>query len=404
MASQFDVKIRGPPNEDFVQGFPGISATWPRLEGTAEIRSRDGGALQITMVTLALYRTDVVHAPSNKPGIAGPKKDQSFLIGDTLKLFQVSAGRAHDEVVALDLPFILTLPVNRPLPASICLGKSLVETTYQLFVSIVHGRQQQTHHVGYPVRLKRYDTLSTFGAFRVPIVSSVPSQDHLVGLDYSIPISAFGPGDRVTAYVKVYPNLDWAAKSRKVKVQRLTLQVVELITFNPETDEPVEKRRRLCKAVHQLDMKLPDKGYQCELSIDFPQLDFRDRDGLVHKERQDIPLASRNGFTTAGALYNIEYLLVLKARFSHCKDIEIEQPISVTQFDHATCMSFMKAISDAVDHANRTDRSLMPSPRVYRSADALAMGWNLKGKAAPGGNPAPGPSGPNGIKTSVLVR
>lgn len=409
MASQFDIKIRGPPNEDFVQGFPGISATWPRLEGTVEVRSKDTHTpLQITTVTLALYRTDIVHTPTNKPGISGPKKDQSFLIGDSLKLFQVSAGRTHDELMALDLPFILSLPTNRPLPASICLGKSMVETAYQLFVSVVYGRQQQTHHVGCPIRLKRYDTLSTFGAFRVPIVNSVSSHDHLVGIDYSIPLSAFGPGDRVTAYVKVYPNLDFAGNNRarkKIKIQRLTMQVLEIINFNHDSEEPIDKRRKLCKATNQLDMKLPDKGYQCELSMDFPSQDFRDKDGLVQKERQDIPLMSRNGFTTSAALYSVEYMLVIKARFSHCKDIEIEQPISVTQFDHATCMSFMKAISEDVEYSNKTDHTLMPAPKFYKPSDysqnMVSNLWNFNSNSNGGGNNT---GGNGGVKTSVLVR
>lgn len=374
MSSNFDIKVRGPPNEDIVQGYPGIGATWPRLEGTVEIRSKDASQLQITLVSIALYRTDIIHTPSNKPGITAPKKDQNFLVGESMKLFQVPIGKTYEDSLAMDLPFIYSLPTNRPMPASICLGKGSVETTYQLFVSLVYGKQQQNHHISYPIRIKRYDTLSTFGAYKVPIVDSISSADHLVGCDYSIPISSYGPGDNVTAFIKIFPNPDWLARSRKVKLQRITMQVVEETVFNHEGDEPVERRRRLCKAVNQLDIKLPEKGYQCEMSIDFPALDLRDKDGLVYKERQDVPLSSRNGFTTSAALYRLNYYLLLKARFNHCKDIEIEQPITVTSFDHPTCMSFMKSISEAVHYANHVDKNRYPAPRVYKSSDILSWG------------------------------
>jgi len=296
------------------------------------------------------------------------RKDQSYLVGEKLCLFQVSAGKSLEDVIALDLPFILTLPTNRPMPGSISLGKSTVETCYQLFVSLIYGKQQLSHHIAFPVRIKRYDTLSTFGAFRVPTVKSVTSADHLVTVDYSTPISSFGPGDNVMAYIKVSPNPDWT-KAKKVKLQRITMQIIELITFNHEGDEPVERRRRLCKTAKQLDLKLPENGYLCELTLDFPSLDLRDKDGVISKERQEIPLISRNGFSTTASLYKIEYLLVIKARFAHSKDIEIEQLITVTPFDHATCMSFMKNISDSVEYANRTDRNAIPGPRVYKPND-----------------------------------
>uniref|UniRef100_A0A060T2S5 ARAD1C30734p n=1 Tax=Blastobotrys adeninivorans TaxID=409370 RepID=A0A060T2S5_BLAAD len=370
--SQFEVRLLGPPNEDIVRGFPGISASWPRLEGVVEIRTKDETVpLQIAMVNLALYRTDVIHPPSNKPGISGPRTDQSFRMGDEVRLFQVSAGRSYDEVMSMDLPFIIPLPTNRPLPPSISLGKSTVETKYQLFVSIVYGKQQQ-YHEGFPVRIKRYDTLSTFGAYKVPVVNTVPSLDHLVGFDYSLPISAYGPGDLIIAYIKIYPNIDWQ-KSKKVKLQRVTMQVIEVTTYNPDGEESVEKRRRLCKVAQQLDMKLPEKGYQTEMSVDFPSIDLREKDNLIPKQRQDIPVVGRNGFTTASKLYKIEYILVLKARFSHCKDIEIEQPITVSQFDHATCMSFMRSISEAVEYANSVDRNRVPAPRIRRDRPSRAI-------------------------------
>jgi Arrestin (or S-antigen), C-terminal domain len=373
MSTIFDVKVRGPPNEDLVQGFPGIGASWPRLEGTVEVRSKDGSLLYITLVTIALYRTDVIHPPSNKPGISGPKKEQSYLIGEKLGIFQVSAGKIHEECIGLDLPFVLSLPTNKPLAASISLGKGTVETSYQLFISIIYGKQQ-LHHVPVPVRIKRYDTLSTFGAFRVPVVKTVVSSDHIVTLDYCLPCCSFGPTDSIMAYIKMIPNPDWPTKSKKVKLEKVTMQVVEVITFNHNGEEPIVRRRRLAKtSTEQLDLRLMDEWFNSQLTLEFPVADLQEKEGLIPKERQEIPIASKNGFTTASSLYKIDYLLIIKARLSHCKDIEIEQPITINPFDHASCMSFMKCISDSVEYSNKTNHNYKPRPQVYRTGDVAML-------------------------------
>lgn len=281
-----------------------------------------------------------------------------------MTLFQTPAGKSYEELYAVDLPFILPLPVNKPVPASISILKGTIETTYQLFVTVIYGKGME-HHIGFPIRIKRYDTLSTFGTYQVPIVKNVTSDDHMVTFEYSLPASSFGPTDTVTAFVKISPNLDYP-KAKKVKLLRVTMQVLQLVQFKLE--EPVEKRHRLFKLGKQLDLKLDERGWTDELSFEFPKLDLRDKDGLIDKEKQDIPTVSRNGFTTQSSLYRVEYVLVLKARFSHAKDIEIEQPITVTPFDHTTCVSFMRSVAACVEYVNRVNTNARPVPRVFRRA------------------------------------
>lgn len=346
--------------------------------------------LYISQVFIALYRTDSIQPPSGKPGINGPKKDQSYMIGDQIHLFQTTVGRKYEEVLGMDLAFQLPLPVTKMLPGSISLNKRSVETSYQLFVSVQLGKQLQPIHEGFPVRIKRYDKLSTFGQFHIPVRGNIISPDHLVEFEYSIPQSSFGPRDSITSFVKISPNLDWSAKSRKVKLQRLSLQVVEAITYNNEGDEPVEKRRKLCKATNQLDLKLSDNGYRCEITMDFPFAEMRDKDGVVPQLRTDIPYVAYNGFTTSAPLYRIDYFLVFKAKFSHCKDILIEQPITVTAFDHVMCNSLMKSIKDSVDEANTADRNPTFVPKVYRPHDAnsyMLFGVQRVGSLSSGGKP-----------------
>ncbi|KAG5361902.1 Arrestin family protein 1 [Yarrowia sp. C11] len=369
-----DVSINGPPNEDIVFGFPGIAASWPRLEGSVEIRSKDGSLQKISLVSIALYRTDTIHAPSSKPGINAPKKEQSFLIGQEQSLFRTSAGRASETVVAMDLPFIYEMPTNRPLPASISLGKNSVETTYKIFVTVTYG-SNQIMHTSHPIRIKRYDTLSTFGSFKVPVVKNVQSADHLVDVDYTYPVSSFGPLDPVQVYIKVAANPDIGSKSKRVKLVKVSIQIVEVITYNPEGDEPIEKRRKVVKTTKQVDQKL-SRDFKFELSMDYPQYEPKDKDSIVAKERQDVPTIAMSGFTAKSSLYRVEYLLVIKAKFSGAKDIESQGRITVSPFGHATCMSFMASIGKCVEQAKRVDKKSKPPVRLYRETDAGAL-WFL---------------------------
>ncbi|ANB15363.1 hypothetical protein AWJ20_2990 [Sugiyamaella lignohabitans] len=379
MSDIFEVKLTSLPNEDLVRGFPGITASWPRIEGTVEIRPKtlSISSLLISSVKVTLFRTDSIHPPSNKTGINAPRKEQSYMVGQEQSIFKVSAGRSYEEVLALDLPFIISLPIQKNLPASISVSKGLtsaiVETTYRLYVSISYGKQLSVHHQSFPIRIKPYHTLTIFGSFHIPVSKTVRSSDHLVTLDYSVNHTALGPGDTIMAVVKVSPNPDWA-KSRKVKLVRLTMQIQEVITFSHEGDEPVEKRSKICKVSKQLDMKLPESGHLEELFLEYqPIQENVDKNGLVPKERQDVPNISRYGFTTSSALYQIDYLLVIKARFTHAKDIEVEQPIVACPFDNATSMSFTASISEAVKYANRANRSAVPSSRIYKPTDAMAV-------------------------------
>lgn len=356
-----------------------------------EIRSTSLNILHITQVFIALYRTDSIQPPSNKPGINGPKKDQSYMVGEKICLYKAPDGMKHEEVLGMDLPFRLPLPTTNMLPGSISLNKKSVETSYQLFVSVQHGKQPQVIHEGFPVRIKRYDKLSMFRQFSIPVRGNVISPDHLVEFEYYIYQTSFGPRDSITSLVKILPNLDLHAKSKKVKLQKLSLQVVESITFNAEGGEPVEKRRKLCKATNTLDMKLSENGYRCEIIMDFPFAELRDKDGVVPQMRDDIPLVAYNGFTTATPLYKIEYFLVFKAKFSHCKDIAIEQPITVTPFDHVMCSSLMKSIKESVDEVDILDKNArMPAAKLYRPHDAntyMLFGVQRTGALSSGSKP-----------------
>ncbi|PRT53044.1 Arrestin family protein 1 [Wickerhamiella sorbophila] len=348
-----DVKLKGISNEDLVRGYPGVPGTWPRIKGTIEIRqtgkeAMDKTPLGIAQVSIGLYRTDVINVPSTNP--IGNQKEQSYQV---TKVRDIYNGSSHD-VYALDLPFTLNLPTSRPMPASISLKS--VETTYHLFVTykLTTPSKNPVEAVQFPVRICRFDTLSTFGKYHEPIVRQVTSPDHLVNLHFSTPASCYGPRDSIAIKMKAEVNPD-ASKARKVRLKRMSIELVQVTKyFVPEKEgnekTEVEKRTRVAKVSQDFaDLRIGEKSHVEDMYITLPEPDLEVKDAVATKERAEIPDEGHVAFTTAATLYKIDFVLVLKARFSHAKDIETVQDVTLCEFDHATCRTHMVHIVQAAE-------------------------------------------------------
>ncbi|CAI4218176.1 unnamed protein product [Parascedosporium putredinis] len=150
------VRVSGPPNSSFLVGYPGISATLPRIEGTVEIRPSQG----------------------------------------------------------YSAPVSISLDANRKIPpASLSLGSRTAETFYELVVTVQQGHTH-SHKYAFPITMQRYDTLSTFGMYNKPEFKTAVS-DNIVTLGMSLPRWSYGPSDPLTIYIRVAPNPDWMSKAKR---------------------------------------------------------------------------------------------------------------------------------------------------------------------------------------------
>ena len=317
------------PNQHMLVGFPGISATQPRLEGKVEIRPGVGvsAPVAISFVTISLHRRESIHPSADsvtKKHLAAPRKDFTDIVGKEMLLFRCAAGRESENVFAMDLPFVLFIPfgkggeelAQRTPPASMQLASRTAETFYEMVVMIQQGpAEQKKHH--FPVPLNRYDTLSTFGMYNRPEAAERIT-DHLVTLGVSLPRWSFGPLDPVNVYIKLSPNPDWLNRARKVTITKITLSIEEEIVYNHEGDEPTKKTKTLAKTTQAVGAKLPDAGYFTNLGLVFPAKDQRDGDGILPRARQAFPTYSVGGFTTTASLYKIEYFLTVKVSVRGC--------------------------------------------------------------------------------------
>ncbi|ORY13747.1 arrestin domain conatining protein [Clohesyomyces aquaticus] len=390
------VRVSGPPNSNFLVGYPGISATLPRIEGKVEIRPLVGvsAAVSISLVTISLQRRETIHPAADsvtKKHLAAPRKEITDVVGKEICLFRCPPGKEYENVLCMDLPFVIFIPygrggeevARRVPPASLQLPSRTAETFYELVVMVQQG-QQENKKYAFPVPIARYDTLSTFGMYNRP-ESAERVTDHLVTLGISLPRWSYGPLDPVSVYIKLSPNPDWLNKAKKVTIKQITVGIDEEIIFNHEGDEPTRKVKTLARTTQAVGVKMPEAGYFTNLGLVFPAKDLRDSEGIIPRGKKEFPMYAVSGFTTTGTLYKIEYYLTVKAQMSSAKDIVLRQPIVVCPFDHAGCKEEMEAIEQAAKDAAHVspDNPMLPASTIIKANES--QGLRALGMAIVGG-------------------
>jgi hypothetical protein len=304
-------------------GYPGISATMPRIEGKVEVRPAIGvtAPVNISLVTVSLQRRESINPSADsimRSQLSSSRKEISDMVGKELLLFRSAPGREAESILCLDLPFVLFIPygrggeelAKRVPPASLQLEKRTAETFYEIVVTVQQGPANQNKHA-FPVPISRFDTLSTFGMYnRAEAMERVT--DHLVTLGISLPRWSYGPLDPVSVYIKLSPNPDWLSKAKKVTIQSITVGIEEEIIYNHESDDPKRHTKTLARHQQSVGVRMPEAGYFTNLGLVFPAKELRDSEGVLPRVKKEFPMYSVSGFTTTGTLYKIEYYLTVK--------------------------------------------------------------------------------------------
>ncbi|KAK9454326.1 hypothetical protein V1511DRAFT_511684 [Dipodascopsis uninucleata] len=345
------LNIRGPPNSDFVVGYPGIDATWPRLVGTVEVRSVDGKPFRLKSLSIQLYRTETIQAPSGKIGINQARRVESYIVGHKLELYnsEHSPGKSF---LAVDIPFIYTLTSDKGLPpASICIPK-IAQSLYRLYAMCEEEGKRELVRTYCPITILRYDTMSSFIEFQEEHISEVNSLDSIVSLRVKIEKTSFGPGDPVVVEIGIFPNRDWQYKSKKVKIQQISLKFEEKIALNVAGDDPVIKLRTIHQEKRSLgNIRLPELGYKCKITTSIPILDRVSKDNLLVTEEYGYPNVFTQALTTTANLFSVKYSITVQAKLSNCKDTELKVPIYITPFDKNTCTEMQVPLHESLNTA-----------------------------------------------------
>ncbi|KXL49998.1 hypothetical protein M433DRAFT_141426 [Acidomyces richmondensis BFW] len=380
------VRVSGPPNSNFLVGYPGISATLPRIEGRVEIRPAVGvsAPVHVSLVTVSLQRRESINPAAEnviRSQLSSQRKELIDIVGKEMLLFRCAPGKESEAVLCMDLPFVIFIPygrggeeiARRVPPASLQLDRRTAETFYEIVVTVQQGHSEQRKYA-FPVPIQRYDTLSTFGMYNRP-ESAERMTDHTVTLGISLPRWSYGPLDPVSVYIKLSPNPDWMNRAKRVTIQSITVGIDEEIIYNHEGDEPKRTVKTLAKHQQSVGVRMPEAGYFTNLGLVFPARELRDSEGVLPRSRKEFPMYSVSGFTTTGTLYKIEYYLTVKAKLSSARDILLRQPIVVCPFDHAQCKEEMEAIEQAAKDAAHIspDNPMLPAAAIIKAGDPAGL-------------------------------
>lgn len=355
----------------------------------------------VSLVRISLQRRETIHPAADnmaKKHLGTPRRDTTDVVGKELLLFRCPPGKESENVIAMDLPFVLFIPfgrggeeTNRRIPpASLQLPSRIAETYYELVVTVQQGPSIQNKYA-FPIPLQRYDTLSTFGMYNKQ-ENRVVAADNIVTLAISLPRWSYGPLDPITVYIKLAPNPDWLSKAKRVTIQKITLGIEEEITFNPEGDEPTKKINKIAKHTQNVQTKMPEAGYVTNLGLVFPARDLRDSDGIIRRGKPAFPMYEVTSFTTTSTLYKVEYFLAIKVRpyhhafdflcllsltatiqaqMSSARDITLRLPIVICPLDHQACKEEMDAIEQAAKDASQVDPNnpMLPARTIVLAND-----------------------------------
>lgn len=104
---------------------------------------------------------------------------------------------------------------------------ALLTSSSQL-IATLHQAQFAASRVAVPVKIERFDNLSTWNIFQIPRLAQVVGNDHVAQMSVVTPITCIGPLDPIAVLVNVSPNPDWLSKARKIRVNKIQARLINV--------------------------------------------------------------------------------------------------------------------------------------------------------------------------------
>ena len=130
-------------------------------------------------------------------------------------------------------------------------------------VATLHQAQSAVTRVTAPVKIERFDNLSSWDIFQIPRLVKIVGADHLAQMSVVLPVTCVGPLDPITILVNIASDPDWPKKSRKIRVnkiqvwappggpayiERKQVSIEEVVTLKPPSgDEIITKKKRVLR-------------------------------------------------------------------------------------------------------------------------------------------------------------
>jgi len=344
------VAIRGLPNKDLIVGYHGITATKARMEGTVEIRAVGlNSSMELSRVVLHLQKVEHIHLLSNHTGLTALKREETTLLCDSL-IYKCPLNNT-EPVSYKRIPFSMHLPQGEQLLCgSISLPNRCCETTYTL-IAKAHLERGPIYEASVPVFVPRFDLLSCFGMYSVPVTKQQLSSDHIVSVRVTLPKTAFGPSDTLPVLVTVAANPDWPSKAKKVKVRKISVKVHETLTFDPQGAVPIVRQKLLAQTSSEPNKSLAGGAFETDINLCLPSFDRRDANGFFARQAF-VPNA---GFSTTATLYSIQFSLLTTVKLVSAKDVPVNHEIKICPWSSEECEQFVDGIEQSLRDLQYSD-------------------------------------------------
>ncbi|CCH43311.1 hypothetical protein BN7_2859 [Wickerhamomyces ciferrii] len=352
LPESFDINLK-PSNKSMVQGCPGVPKTYVST----------GIPVPLDSVELKFVTVDTLKSKPHRD-IAPSLKKINYETKYTI----------NDRVISVDIPFIIGIKNDiGPTAESMKFGT----TTHALEVTAIStGVKNNIKTFEFPVVITTYDTLPLYRQFNEPISRVVDSRDNNVMIEYSLPSSAIGPDEELVVNTKITANPSNRRMIDKIKLKKITLEIVEI--FDCRCERSFIKEALVAQKHQDYDnLYIGTKGYSNQFSITFNpnrmnkySLLLKQQDPkLLNKQPQDfptndlkpiiiehqpnpIPLTHHQPLTKRSNYFSTYYELRVKCKFSHAKDTEIQQPITIAPFDRVKSIKLLKWILKESEMAN----------------------------------------------------
>ncbi|EGW32839.1 uncharacterized protein SPAPADRAFT_136447 [Spathaspora passalidarum NRRL Y-27907] len=370
-----------PSATSIVHGCPGVPRSIPRIETVIHIRSLTGAPFDVRSVGIAMSTVQKVSMPT-KFGTNDSVKDFKWF--ENPLCYRPPVGEFYSKLIGIDIPILIPLP--RDVVSSGYVPSCNASTVHKLSVKVSCGKtaETETNFVeSFPIAIKCYDTLPLYRQYNEPVLYQMVTNDNQVIVECKLPVSSIGPGDNINLECNVRTNTANNRLHKHIQLKQLTLQLKEIIECY-DAGLPPKKEFKLVSTTqvfknqeihaspfnHNFQIKFPyENDYlslfsQPEIPLD-PQLEDDCSTTVIEsynickvrqldKLEEGIPLTHIQGFTKVGKFYSIRYELIVKAKFSHAKDVNVNIPITVSPYDRDCSEYLLQWILYECDVAKQT--------------------------------------------------
>ncbi|KAK9465824.1 hypothetical protein V1512DRAFT_264812 [Lipomyces arxii] len=351
------VRLRPPPNADFILGYPGINATWPRVAGVIELRpEKIGQTFRLVSLKVQLMLTESVL--SRRSSLKKAVTEKKYKVGKEHELYKAHPGSAtlfH----AIDLPFTYSLPFvpEANMPPSMTID-DLCEIKYDMRVYIVDDtRTKPREAASCPITIIRYDSIRLFRALSKPTLTSTEifNGSNLCTITVSTEFTSYGPSEPIDCTVRILRDPSSSFYRRPVTVQEIKAKIIQSVKYRTVNGE-INDTKLIADNDKTKYVQIKLEGNEFSTTIVLQRFSTRKPEEITQpfiNMSPGVPNSLAPTVSLTGNTISVEFYLSVKVKMSGCRDVELQSTLIMNHFDGATLEKMKIPINESLQEVRR---------------------------------------------------